>query len=153
NLSKDTNESSNPSAYEQNIHFPIPIPTIDNAALKKNSFLASPENLIIGSHYRGYSASEIEIEYSIFQSLQTTSTLNSENYKTPNGNHVIKPDYSSAIENIDSYELQASKMNDTTAFSMKEINTLNDIENIKSQLKEIRDSIEDSLSEENVDIE
>ncbi|CAG8813871.1 3872_t:CDS:1, partial [Dentiscutata erythropus] len=120
-LSKDTNESSNPSAsdqfntiivetslYEQrnqNIHFSIS--TIDNAALKKNSFCSnykirtnnnlsqsldfevfkiiesslsihynqfykvpSPENLIIGLHYCGYSASDIEIKYSKFLSLR-----------------------------------------------------------------------------------
>ncbi|CAG8792778.1 2784_t:CDS:2, partial [Dentiscutata erythropus] len=122
----------------------------------------SPENLIIGLHYRGYSASDIEIKYSnylysIFQFLQTTSTsLNSEDYKTPKGNHVLKQDYSSAIENINSYliyefqSLQATKTNDADCitFRMNEINMLYDtIENIKLQLKELRVLVEASVKE------
>ncbi|KAF0433856.1 hypothetical protein F8M41_004983 [Gigaspora margarita] len=78
-------------------------------SIHHNKFYKVPslENLIIGLHYGGYSASYIEIEYSnylysIFQSLQTTSTLNSKDYKTLNGNH-IQQDNSSAIENADSY--------------------------------------------------
>ncbi|CAG8484558.1 17763_t:CDS:2 [Gigaspora margarita] len=142
-LSKDTNESSNLSTYEQNIHFPIPI--IDNAALKKHSFCSdykirtinnlfsinfevikiiesslsirynqfykvpSPENLIIGLHYRGYSASDIEIKYSNYlYSIRTTTnaqsvsnTKNFDNLETTTNDQDVsktKNDNSSNIE-------------------------------------------------------
>ncbi|CAG8539740.1 10660_t:CDS:1 [Gigaspora margarita] len=124
------------------------------------------ENLI-GLHYGGYSASYIEIEYSnylysIFQSLRTMSTLNSDDYKTPNGNHVLKQDNSLAIENIGSYliyefqSLQTTKINDAITFNMNKISMLNDmITNIETQLKDIRDSVEEgiNLSEEIINIE
>ncbi|CAG8459266.1 27160_t:CDS:2 [Gigaspora margarita] len=132
-LSTDTNKSSNLFRYEQNIHFPIPI--IDNAALKKNSFCSnykirtinnlfsinfevikiiesshsicynqfykvpSPENFIIGLHYCGYSASDIEIKYSNYlYSIQTTTNVqgvsNTKNFdnleKTTNDQDVSK---------------------------------------------------------------
>ncbi|CAG8441999.1 hypothetical protein C2G38_2234706 [Gigaspora rosea] len=189
-LSKDTNESSNPSASDQfntiivnsfcsnykirtinklsqSLNFEV-IKIIESSlSIHYNQFykVTSPENLIIGLHYRGYSASDIEIKYpnylySIFQFLQTTSTsLNSEDYKTPKGNHVLKQDYSSAIENIDSYliyefqSLQATKTNDADLFNcitfrMNEINMLYDtIENIKLQLKELRVLVEASVKE------
>ncbi|CAG8492779.1 12004_t:CDS:1 [Cetraspora pellucida] len=113
-------------------------------SLHNNQFykVPSPENLIIGLHYSGYSASYIEIKYfnylySIFQSLQNTSTLNSEDYKTPNENYVLKQEnYSSAIE---------------TTISNK-ISILN---NTIIEAKDICDSVEEgnSLSEEIIDID
>ncbi|CAG8824673.1 24596_t:CDS:1, partial [Gigaspora margarita] len=126
-----------------------------------------PEILIIGLHYGGYSASYIEIEYSkylysIFQSLQAKSTFNSKYYKTPNENHVLKQDDSSAITNVDSYLIyefqseRATKINDTITFSMNEISMLNDtITNIGAQLKDIRDSVEESINllEEKINID
>ncbi|CAG8853987.1 23913_t:CDS:2, partial [Gigaspora margarita] len=100
--------------------------------------------------------------YSIFQSLQATSTFNSKYYKTPNGNHVLKQDNSSAITYVDSYLIyefqseQATKINDAITFSMNEISMLNDaIINIEAQLKDIRDSVEKSINllEENINID
>ncbi|CAG8737505.1 26294_t:CDS:2, partial [Racocetra persica] len=129
--------------FAQSLNFDIIKITENLLSLYNNQFykVPSPENLIIGLHYSGYSASYIEIEYfnylySIFQSIQTTLTLNSEDYKTSNENHLLKQDnYSLAIENIDSYliyEIQPT-------FSNK-ISMLNDT---IIEAKDIRDSVEE----------
>ncbi|CAG8637172.1 22165_t:CDS:1 [Cetraspora pellucida] len=94
--------------FSQSLNFEVIKITESLLALHNNQFykVTSPENLIIDLHYSAYSASYIEIEYSnylysIFQSIQTMLTLNSEDYKTPNNNHLLKQDnYSLAIENI-----------------------------------------------------
>ncbi|CAG8731993.1 9185_t:CDS:1 [Dentiscutata erythropus] len=154
----------------QSLNFEV-IKIIENSLFHHNQFYKVPpaKNLIIGLHYYSYSASYIEIEcskylysYSIIQSLQMTSTLKSEDYKTPNGNNVLEQDNSSNIKNIDSYlsyefqSLRTTNMNDTFVININKINILNDtIKNIELQLKEIRDSVEERirLSEEIIDIE
>ncbi|CAG8818698.1 26146_t:CDS:1, partial [Dentiscutata erythropus] len=105
----------------------------------------SSEKLIIGLHFHGYSASNIEIEYSNYlYSIQTTSTLNSEDYKTPIGNHGLKQNYSSAIENIVLYYLRTTNMNDTFGLFYRTTSRIIDsVKDYESELEDVRHSEEE----------
>ncbi|CAG8806699.1 17402_t:CDS:2 [Gigaspora margarita] len=157
----------------KNISFNYKIRTINNISqsldfeiiesslsIHYNQFykVPSPENLIIGLYYGGYSASYIEIKYSNylyskFQSLQTMSTLNSKDYKTPNGNH-IKQDYSLAKKNIDSYlsyefqSLRTTNMNDTFDICHLEQN----IESLRRDSRQFKNYLSDENTKLKVDI-
>ncbi|CAG8707669.1 15795_t:CDS:2 [Dentiscutata erythropus] len=96
-------------------------------------------------HFHGYSASDIEIEYSNYlYSIQTISTLNSEDYKTPIGNHVSKQNYSSAIENIDSYSLRTTNINDIFGLFYRTTSRIIDsVKDYESEHEDVRHSEEE----------